>query len=277
MKKILTIILISLILLLTILIYSRFLGIKGLKTNEIIIKDTIPLHYNGLKIVHLADIHYKKVITEKEINSLIKEINKIKPDLIIFTGDLIDNSYKLKGNDKKFLIKSLSKLETKYGTFATIGDQDIKEIEEIKNIYIQSNIILLDNTTTLIQNEYNEKISITGISSSNTPKIKNTIKNINTDSNYKIIAIHEPDYTKRILHYDNTIPLILSSHSINGSINIPLIKRLFLPNNAKKYFNHHYKINNTNLYITNGIGLNNINFRLFNKPSINFYRLKMND
>ena len=88
-----------------------------------------------------------------------------------------------------------------------------------------------------------------------------------------ILPYREP----KILKTNPNINLILSSHSINGSINIPIIKRLLLPKNAKKYFKPHYKINNTNLYITNGVGVNNINFRLFNKPSINFYRLKTNN
>ena len=274
MKKILIKILIFLILLLTILVYSRFIGIKGLKTNEIMIKDNIPTSYNGLKIIHFADIHYKKIITEKDIKKLIKEININKPDLVIFTGDLLDKDYTLSGKDINFLISWLKKIETKYGVFATLGDQDTNE--EIKNIYIQSNITLLDNKTTIIQNEHNEKISLSGLSSKN-PKIKKVLKEIPNSITYKIIAIHEPYYTDKILHYDNNISLILSSHSINGSINIPIIKKLLLPRSAKKYYKPHYLINNTNLYITNGIGVNKINFRLFNKPSINFYRLKIKE
>ena len=73
--------------------------------------------------------------------------------------------------------------------------------------------------------------------------------------------------------YPNT-SLILSGHSINGSINIPLLKNGLLPDGAKKYYKPYYKINNTDIYISNGIGVNNINFRLFNSPSFNLYRLK---
>ena len=128
MKKILTKILVALIIILIILLYSRFIGIKGLKTNEITIKDNITESYNGLKIVHFADIHYKKVINEKKIKTLIKEINSLKPDIVVFTGDLIDNETTLSGKDIKFLIKQLSRIETKYGSYATLGDQDTKEI-----------------------------------------------------------------------------------------------------------------------------------------------------
>ena len=113
MKKLLVGILIFLTLLFSVLLYSRFLGVKGLKTNEIIIKDDIPSSYDGLKIVHFSDLHYKKVITEKEIKNLIKEIKKIKPDIVLFTGDLADDDYKLTNQDINFLIQELSKIETK--------------------------------------------------------------------------------------------------------------------------------------------------------------------
>ena len=66
---------------------------------------------------------------------------------------------------------------------------------------------------------------------------------------------------------------VFAGHSHNGQINIPYIKKLLLPEGSKKYYNNYYKVNNTNLYISSGLGESNINFRLFNKPSINFYRI----
>lgn len=282
MKKILYSILILLLIFFSILIYSRFIGTIGLKTNEISYKTkSISESYDGLKIVHFSDLHYKKVITEKRVKELIKEIKKIKPDIIIFTGDLLDKDYKLTSKDIDFLIKELSQIESKYGNFAIIGDNDYNQEETVKNIYIQSNFTLLDNSYSIIHNENNDLIFIGGLSTSiyeeaNIDEVMNYFNN-NPDINYKIILTHEPDYIDTILNKYNNIDLILSSHSINGSINIPIIKRLFLPKGAKKYFNPHYKINNTDIYISNGIGVNNINFRLFNHPMVNFYRIKRNN
>ena len=42
---------------------------------------------------------------------------------------------------------------------------------------------------------------------------------------------------------------------------------------AKKYYKEHYTLDDTELYISSGIGTSAINFRFFNRPSINFYRL----
>jgi len=266
MKKILTIIFITLIIIFLSLIYSRFIGITILKTNEISLTDTIDKSYNGLKIVHFTDLHYKKIITEKRVKELINEINKLKPDLVIFTGDLINKDYTLQNNDINFLIEQLSKIESKYGCYSILGDNDTKDIETIKNIYLQSNFILLDNTSDTIYNESNNKILIT-----------NTITETTDPSIYQIYLTHTPDEIDNILSKNNSINLILGGHSLNGSINIPYLKKLFLPINAKKYYEPHYKINNTNIYISNGIGVDRINFRFFNQPSINFYRIKSNN
>lgn len=276
MKKILYIIILILTLILLTLVYSRFIGTIGLITNEIpLTTNNIKNSYNGLKIVHFSDIHYKKIITNKRVKQLINEINKIKPDIVLFTGDLLDKHYDLNNKDINFLIKELSKINSTYGNYAIIGDND-KEIDELKNIYIQSNFILLNNEETIIYNSNNDKLSLIGINSLsyNKENIKKLLEKTDKDS-YKIILIHEPDYIKDFTN--KNIDLILSGHSINGSINIPLIKNVLLPKGAKNYYNPHYIINNTNIYISNGIGVNNINFRLFNHPSINFYRIKTNN
>lgn len=261
----------------SVLLYSRFIGTKGLNTNEYIVTNDSFINYDNFKIIHFTDIHYKKVITKDTIKELINQINKTKPDIVLFTGDLIDKDYKLNNNDINFLITELSKINSKYGIYSILGDNDYQELENIKNIYLQSDITLLDNSSTTIINEQNQKLQIAGISSNlnQSNDISEIIKPENNDIiDYKIILTHEPDNIESILNnYPNT-PLILAGHSINGSINIPIIKKLFLPTGAKNYYNPYYKINNTNIYISNGIGVNEINFRFFNTPSINLYRLK---
>ena len=71
----------------------------------------------------------------------------------------------------------------------------------------------------------------------------------------------------------NKFNLILAGHSHHGQIRLPLIGAIILPDGAKKYYNGYYEFNKTKLYISNGIGTSTINFRLFNKPSFNLYRI----
>lgn len=264
----------GLVLIFGILLYSRFVGVTGLNTNEVLINANVSTGYDGLKVVHFSDLHYKKVITEKRVKELVKEINKIDADIVIFTGDLLDEDYKLTNKDINFLIEQLSSINTKYGAFAIMGDNDYSNEEVVYNIYIQSNFTLLNGKSSIVYNENNEKIYIGGIDSYIKNKADVNILTEYNDITYKIILVHEPDYIDEILKVIPDANLILSGHSMNGSMNIPGIKKLLLPKYAKKYYKPYYKVNNTDIYISNGIGVDKINFRLFNTPSINLYRIK---
>ncbi len=94
----------------------------------------------------------------------------------------------------------------------------------------------------------------------------------NDDISYKIILCHEPDYIDTIVK-DYNVDLVLSGHSHNGQINIPYIKKFFLPKGSRKYYDNYYKVQDTDLYVSSGVGLSRLNLRMFNKPSINFYRI----
>lgn len=279
MKKILYIILALLIFLLFILLYAHFIGPMGIDVKEISYntKD-INNSYNGLKIVHFSDLHYKKDISKKQVNKLVKEIKRLKPDIVLFTGDLIDNNDKIGNKDINFLINKLAQIQSVYGNYAVIGDSDYLKTDTVKNIYIQSNFTLLDNSHSIIYNENNDQIFIGGVNSYNYEEASiDTVMNYfsnNKDIKFKIIMIHEGDYAKEIIDKYPDVDLIVGGHSVNGSINVPILKSLFLPNGARVYYNPHYKNKNTDIYISNGVGFDIYNFRLFNHPSINFYRIK---
>ena len=51
---------------------------------------------------------------------------------------------------------------------------------------------------------------------------------------------------------------------------------LIKPDGAKKYYDEYYKVGNTDLYISSGLGTSELDFRFFNRPSFNFYQLYNN-
>jgi len=271
-KKTLKILSIITLIITILVVYSRYIATTGLITKEIKLDNqNINSDFDGLKIVHFSDLHYKRIITKKRIEEIINEINIINPDIIIFTGDLIDNDSKINDTDIKYLKETLNKLNSKYGKYAVLGNHDYSiDIETIRDIYNDSNFKLLENEYDIIYSKNNQKLYVGGISTGEFNE--NTINNLTTEENiYKIMLLHEPDFIDELNNLN--INLALSGHSHNGQINIPYIKKLFLPQGAKKYYDDHYKVNNTDLYISNGIGVSRINFRLFNTPSINFYRI----
>ncbi len=272
-KKIIKSFVIILIILILIMCYSRFIATKRFITKEFSINDEKILEdFDGIKIVHFSDLHYKRVISKKMIDKIIKEINLINPDIVFFTGDLIDEDSDIDDNDINYLSNTLEKINSKYGKYAVIGNHDYSiDIKKIRNIYEKANFTLLENSSDVIYSKNNQKIDIIGIS---TGEFNESIldKFITNDNDmYKILVLHEPDY---ISYFDDfNINLALAGHSHNGQVNIPFFKNLFLPNGSKKYYDEYYKVGSTDLYISSGIGVSRYNFRLFNPPSINFYRI----
>ena len=272
MKRVLKVFIIIITLIVLLLLYSRFIGTIGLTTKEYTIKDNnISNDFDGIKIVHFSDLHYKRIITKDRIDKIINEINLINPDIVIFTGDLIDQDSDLTEKDISYLKEILSKINAKYGKYSVIGNHDYSiDIEVLRSIYKESNFKLLENSYDIIYGKNNNKLYIGGISTGAFSDTVLTKMNYNEEC-YKIIILHEPDYTDEIISLNPN--LILGGHSHNGQVNIPYFKKYFVPTGSKKYYNEHYLVNNTNLYISSGIGVSRYNFRLFNHPSINFYRL----
>ena len=277
MRKLIRFFLILLLLAGVLLIYSRYIEPSILITKEYNINTKkIDDSFDGLKIVHFSDLHYLRVTDKEYTKKIVDEINLINPDIVFFTGDLIDKDYKLKDKDKNDLISLLSQINAKYTKYAIIGNHDyVKDEEELKEIYESSNFILLQNEYDIITNN-NDKLFIGGLDTysfkkADIDKVMEYFKD-NDDINYKIILVHEPDYAD-IITKDYKVNLILSGHSHNGQINIPGIKELLLPYGCKKYYGNYYKIDNTKLYVSSGIGFSRIDFRFLNPPSINFYRI----
>lgn len=279
MKKKIIIILSIILGILGIILYSRFIETSLFETKEYKISNVnLANDFSGLKIIHISDIHYGRITTTKMIKKIIKEVNLIKPDIIVITGDLIDKDATLAEKDISFLKDSLAKLESKYGKYAIYGNHDITYgREKIEEIYKYSSFKLLVNDYDIIYGKKNEPLFIGGLDSllEGEQNIEKTMSYFNDheDILYKILLVHEPDSTDNILEkYPNT-NLILAGHSHNGQVRLPLIGAIYTPTGSKKYYDNYYKINETDLYISSGIGVSRINFRLFNKPSINFYRI----
>ena len=235
---------------------------------------SIPKQFDGVKIIQFSDLHYGTTFFEKHLKKMVKEINERNPDLVVFTGDLIDKEYKTNSDEIEMINKYLSRIKTKLGKYAVSGEEDNEDFTTIMN---QSGFIILNNDYELLYNDGNEEILLVGLDSSLSGKqdIKKAYEYFSTEgynSNiYTISLVHEPDSVSEMMQYKND--LILAGHSHNGNIRIPFIGALSKVEGAKKYDQAYYKIKDTHLFISSGMGTNGPGFRLFNRPSINFIRL----
>jgi len=256
------------------ILYSIFIGTKGLFVKEYMVSSNIPDSFDGLKIVHISDIHYNRTFKEKDLRKLVDRVNLINPDIIVLTGDLLDK--KIEPSDSKGLLtKYLKQMNAKLGKYAISGNHDLK-YDYYVDILKDSDFKDIDNTYELIYYKDYDTIIIAGLSScfddkNIDDKLEEYKKYIaENDVKYKILLLHEPD---TIDNLSERFDLILAGHSHNGQVRLPLIGATILPDGAKRYYEEHYTINNTELFISSGLGTSSLPLRFMNHPSINFYRI----
>ena len=257
MKKIVKVISIILIISITILSYGMFIGARYTFVNEHKITDKkIPNSFHGLKIVQISDLLYPS-LKSNDLDKLIKKINELKPDILVFTGNIKRNNYELTKKDITTLNKFFNSLNSNIKKYAIYGNNDN---DNLKLIFENTNFLILDNQEDIIYNGENESIKIIGFKAK-----KIDFSNITESNDYTICLLSNPD---KITKVSNTCQVVFSGGTLGGEIKLPFTKGL----DNHTYYKNYYLINQTKLYINNGLG-NNYNLRLFNHPSINFYRL----
>ena len=210
-----------------------------------------------------------------EVKELVKIINSRNPDIVIFTGDLIDKNYDISDKDKEKFIHEISKLKASIGKYSVFGDEDS---DDYSSIIKQAGFNLLDNSYDLVYDGDKTPIIIIGISSllSNNYDIDSAFsyfKESNSNSNlYSIVVFHEPDLTDYVLKNKNA-DLLLAGHSHNGYVKLPFVNGLIKSDGAMEYYDERYEFSNSKLFISSGIGTNGSGVRFMCQPSVNFFRL----
>ena len=248
-------------------IYAHYVEPYNLIIKEYKIENkNIPTSFDGIKIVHISDIHYGSTVDIEYLNKIVTMINKQNPDIVFLTGDLLDKRVKLTNKEIDNIKDVLSRINSTLGNYAVIGNHDIKNKKEFNKI-IDTSFYLLNNEEKLLYYKENTPISIVGLNNykSNYDILKNEIEY------FRIVLTHEPDVFNKIKKYQYNI--LLAGHSHNGQIRIPLIGPIYTPKGAKSYYDEYYNISDKEIFVSNGIGTSIINFRFNSKPSINLYRL----
>ena len=252
-------------------IWFRFISTTGLTVKEYaVINSRLPNNFHGLKIIHFSDTHYGRTINKKEAERIVKEINLYKPDIVVFTGDLFDKDITIKETDIKLLGNILKNIDVSLEKIAVRGNHDyVKDyFDQVMEI---AEFTVLSNETKFIYYKGEIPILIKGLPSSIQEKFDPNEEDIEDEETFfRIVLAHEPDsFDKLELKPD----LMLAGHSHGGQIRLPFWGTVHTPVGAKKYFEEHYIINGTEIFVSSGLGTTQINFRFLNRPSFNLYRL----
>lgn len=273
-KLILILFLIGIILLL----WARFISTSGLIVKEYPIHTTnLSNDYDGFKILQITDLHYGSTIFLDELDNLISKANRTKPDIIVFTGDLVERGVTLSEKDITKIQDHLKKLEASVEIMAVRGNHDY-ESDYFDKILESLDWIILDNKYEFVYSNSKTPIVFVGLDdyTLGKPDYDNAFSYLNDlkEDVYTIVLAHEPDQVDEFKNY--RFDLVLSGHSHLGQVRLPFVGAIYTPIGSKKYYDEHYKIDNADLYISGGVGTSTLPLRFLNKPSINLYRFFTN-
>ena len=264
--NIIKIIILIIVLFILFFFINKYINTGIIKVNEHrIINEKIPDNFNGIKIIQVSDIKYGSNINNDDINKLVKIINERKPDIVLYTGNLIDNEYKLDSKEREKIINNLQKIDASLGKYAVYGDEDKEDFMTIMN---HSGFTILNNSKDLIYNEGNTPINLVGLDVYSKSNLNEAFKDIN-NSFYTIVIANSDYYVDDLIKFKPN--LILVGGNCNGYIRLPGIGGLI--RGEHKYTNPYYEKDGIKIYVSSGIGTDSIGIRFNNLPSINFFRI----
>ncbi len=215
--------------------------------------------FNTLRIVQLSDLHLTKKIDLRYLKLLVQKINDKKPDLVVFTGDILQTS----ANNLHAHIKIFKDIIAP--SYYVTGNHDIVYgPKALKDLMLKSDVICLDNEITKL-NINGTILQLVGVSDrySFVRGIKREVKKLFSQLDETlptILLAHQP---KDIEYIDDfRIDIQLSGHTHGGQVYpFSLIVKYFQP-----YFKGLYTHNKTLLYVTSGLGYWGVKVR-FKVPS----------
>lgn len=188
----------------------------------------LPAAFTGLKIVHISDIHSGSFTNKEAVQKGIEKILEEKPDLILFTGDLVNNV----ATEMNDYMDVFNKLDAPLGVYSVLGNHDygdyinwdskeLKEanLERLKQIHAELGWRLLMNEHVVLE-KGEDKIAVIGIENwsakARFPKYGDLKSAYSGSEKYpfKILMSHDPSHWRsEILTDYPDIDLVLAGHT----------------------------------------------------------------
>lgn len=264
---------------LSIVLYGCIYGWKRVTVEKVeIASPKIPEAFNGYKIVQLSDFHIGTYADSPEtVEKIVKEVNSLNPDLIVFTGDLVNSA-----SDEITQFKNvLSKMKAQDGVLSVLGNHDYclyrdykapdtpdKQLAKVISNEEEVGWRMLRNDSYIIR-KGTDSIAIVGVDNAGSrmfpdkSDLPKAIKGLSADD-FKILLSHDPSHWRREVLPTTDIDLTLSGHTHAMQFKIgnwspskwtyPEWDGLYVEGNQK-------------LYVSTGIG-ENIAFRFGAWPQI---------
>ncbi|MGH2552511.1 MAG: metallophosphoesterase, partial [Chitinophagaceae bacterium] len=230
----------------------------------------LPATFKGLKIVHISDIHSGSFTDKKAVMRGVRKIQDEKPDLILFTGDLVNNV----AHEMNDYLDVFDKLKAPLGIYSTLGNHDYGDyvhwdspeekrnnLELLKQVHARLGWRLLMNEHVVLERG-NDKIAVIGIENWSA-KARFTkygdLKKAYTGAEsfpFKILMSHDPSHWKaEVCKTYPDIDLTLSGHThgMQFGVEVPGVKWSPVQYFYKEWAGL-YKEEMQRLYVNRGFG-----------------------
>jgi len=255
----------------------------------------LPRAFKGWKIVQVSDIHLGSWASKHPLEEAIERINELKPDLIFFTGDLVN--YK---TDEAFRFEdTLAKLKARQGIFAILGNHDYgdytrwpskaakeQNMTDLYDFYDRLGWNLLNNQNQ-VYNGGDGKLAVIGVENwgahGRFPKYGDIDKALSgaRDADVKLLLSHDPSHWETTISKNyQDIDLTFSGHTHGFQFGIEVGKLKWSPAQwvykywAGMYENPLAKNKAQRLYVNRGLGTVGYPGRVGILPEITLFELQ---
>jgi predicted MPP superfamily phosphohydrolase len=225
----------------------------------------IPDEFSQFRIVFVSDIHLGPYFSRPRLAGVVRDINRLRPDLVVLGGDYILGGTKYVAP----CFEELGLISAPFGIYAVLGNHDNWEATQlIKEAMHTRRITLIDNSALWILKQ-GKRIKLGGVGDYWTDEqdLTPTLRGVK-ENDFVILVSHNPDYCERLT--TKKIDLVLCGHTHGGQVTFFGLFAPLLPTcTGQKYRTGLVKLDNTSVLISNGIGTVTPPMRFFARPQIN--------
>ena len=218
--------------------------------------ERLPDSFDGYRIVQISDLHLGTWNNNTGfISEFVTTINNMKPDLIVFTGDMVNQ----KSDEVKPFLNILSKLEAADGVYSVLGNHDYgdyvdwpsksakdENLEKLKEYQKEAGWKMLNNDHDFIVRSNGQKrdsIAIIGVENWGEPPFAQYGDLVSAypnekgkglrDKNFKILLTHNPEHWVRQVRKNTNIDLSLSGHTHAWQMSLDAFGKRFSPSSFR--------------------------------------------
>lgn len=252
--------------------YARYIEPRMIDAVSLTIHDAqLPASFDQFKIAQFSDVHLSDTFPTEDLESIVQKINTESPDLIVFTGDLVDFQSSIEEHEKARAY--LSKLDAPFGKMAICGNHDYgpfgidvyeKTMEACGFTLCKNEVFLLEKEGAHIQLATLDDLMM------NVPDYDLIKREVSSDL-FTLLLVHEPDAALELK--TTPINLQLSGHTHGGQIQLPFYGPILTAPYGHTYVEGLYGSYQHRIYVNRGLGTTRMPLRFLAKPEITFLTL----